>query len=103
MSGTVWSTQTLKILGLFVRQPNRKLHTRAVQRETGCALQTVSETLHRLEERDWLQSERERVDPRLSARPPRTLYKATTGGVDQALALVALLTGCSTTLMMAST
>lgn len=87
------SKQTLKLLAALTKSASNWHHGYALARETGLQSGTLYPILMRLEERGWLETQWETPPP--GGRPPRHMYRLTTGG--RASAVAALASAGSTT------
>lgn len=76
-----YTMETLQVLGLF--RSGQRLHGYAVCGETGLSVRTGYRVLDRLTDHGLLSRETERVDPGLSSRVPRIVYRMTTCGMDR--------------------
>lgn len=88
MASGQWSLEALQVLGLF--RGGRKTHGYAVCQETGLSVSTVYTILNRLADDGLLHKSIERVDPALSQRAPRLIYRGTTVAADVLEAIRAL-------------
>lgn len=70
----------LKLLREFVKEPSKRFHCYALSRSLDTSAGGVFKMLMKLEERGWIEGQRERVNRNLSARPPRKLYRITDAG-----------------------
>lgn len=78
------SKQTSRVLAALTRQPSNWHHGYALARETGLQSGTLYPILMRLEERGWLETQWETPPP--GGRPPRHMYRLTSGGRASAVA-----------------
>jgi len=81
------SLQTLLVLALLLRAPQRWRHGYDLARETGLASGSLYPILMRLAESGWLESRWEAPAP--GGRPPRHLYRFTPTGRAEARAVLA--------------
>jgi DNA-binding IclR family transcriptional regulator len=89
MRGESWGMQELTVLGLFGR--GARLTGYGVCSETHLPTSTVYDILKRFEAQGLVTKAPERVQPHLSQRVPRMIYRATTGTADQLAVFRALL------------
>lgn len=92
MAAMRWGEPELRLLGLL--GSGRKAHGYALAEETGLITSTVYDVLKRFETAGLVIREKERVDPHLSTRVPRVIYKGTTVANDE-LAKIRCLVGCT--------
>jgi len=88
-SGLTFTVETLRVISLFLG--GGRLAGYDVCRATGLGASTVYPILNRLDRHAMLSSETERVDPSISERQPRILYKLTENGSARVTELRALL------------
>jgi PadR family transcriptional regulator PadR len=74
------TTQTLKVLGVFMSRPSVEFSGAEIARITGLASGTLYPILLRLENAKWVESVWESGDPRELGRPRRRLYGMTAVG-----------------------
>jgi DNA-binding PadR family transcriptional regulator len=82
------SKQTLKLLGALTAKAANWHYGYALSRETGLQSGTLYPILMRLEERGWLETQWESPQPlveKRGGRPPRHMYRLTTGGTAWAM------------------
>ena len=82
------TTQTLKVLGVFMSRPSGEFSGAEIARITGLASGTLYPILLRLENAKWVESIWESGDPRELGRPRRRLYGMT--GVGKKYARLAI-------------
>jgi PadR family transcriptional regulator, regulatory protein PadR len=75
------TTQTLKVLSMFMSSLNDEKSGAEIARHTELASGTLYPILFRLESVGWLQSHWEKGDPHELGRPRRRLYRITALGV----------------------
>lgn len=85
MSAELWSLEALQILTLFTG--GRAMHGYAVCKVTGFQVGTVYRILDRFEQSGLLHSQTEHVEPTISRRMPKVIYRGTTEADDQVEAL----------------
>jgi DNA-binding PadR family transcriptional regulator len=68
---------SLKVLRVFLENPNRHLAGADIQKLGGVATGTLYPILLRFEAAGWLKSEWEDIDPREAGRPRRRFYRLT--------------------------
>jgi PadR family transcriptional regulator PadR len=81
------SKQTLKLLAALTKGASNWHYGYALARETGLQSGTLYPILMRLEERGWLETQWETPPP--GGRPPRHMYRLTSGGRASAVAALA--------------
>jgi PadR family transcriptional regulator, regulatory protein PadR len=77
------SKQTLKLLGALTAKATSWHYGYALSRETGLQSGTLYPILMRLEERGWLETQwetPEQLAEKRGGRPPRHMYRLTSGG-----------------------
>jgi len=77
--------QTLKVLRVFLEQPNKALAGSDIWKETGIFSGTLYPILARLEKAGWLTSSWEAAEPSEVGRPRKRLYRLTGVGQKRAL------------------
>lgn len=83
------SHTTLRVLQVFIDQPNPTLAGSDVSKQTGMLSGTVYPILMRLERYGWLSSQWENLDPKDAGRPRRRLYRLTGLGYNKSKAAFA--------------
>lgn len=78
------STQTLKVLGALLSQPQDELSGADIARTTKLASGTLYPILIRLEDAGWVASRWEKRDPHELGRPRRRFYRVTAVGAKRA-------------------
>jgi PadR family transcriptional regulator PadR len=71
------SGPAIRILGLMLQDPSADYYGLDLSQRAGLLTGTVYPLLQRLEERGWMESHREDVDPGAAGRPARRLYRLT--------------------------
>ncbi len=71
------SAPAIKVLGLMLQDPTADYYGLDLSQRAGLLTGTVYPLLQRLEERGWMESHREDVDPGAAGRPARRLYRLT--------------------------
>jgi PadR family transcriptional regulator PadR len=79
------TAQLQRVLLLFLQDPSRRYYGLEIAREANLQRGTLYPMLVRLEERGWLTSEWENIDPVVEGRRPRRYYTLTDEGLRQAL------------------
>jgi len=74
-----------RVLLLLLQDPSRRYYGLEIAREAGLQRGTLYPMLARLEERGWVTSEWEVIDPVAEGRRPRRYYTLTDEGLRQAL------------------
>lgn len=74
-----------RVLLLFLRDPSKRYYGLEIAREAGLRRGTLYPMLARLEERGWVTSAWEVIDPVVEGRRPRRYYTLTDEGHGQAL------------------
>lgn len=89
------TAQLQRVLLLFLQDPSRRYYGLEIARKADLQRGTLYPMLARLEDRGWVTSEWELIDPVVEGRRPRRYYTLTDEGLRQALqardALVAAL------------
>ncbi len=94
------SKQTLKLLGALTAKAASWHYGYALSRETGLLSGTLYPILMRLEERGWLETQWETPlapEEKRGGRPPRHMYRLTTGGTAWALEALSAARGSKAT------
>jgi predicted transcriptional regulator len=82
-----WMTiNTLKISRLFLTTPQKKRYCCGIADELHMPEQSVRDQLRAMRDKDWLESEQERIDRSLVVRQSRVLYRITEHGMAAAAA-----------------
>ena len=81
----------LKISRIFVAAPTKKRYCNDLTKELNIPQQTVHSSLKTMEEKNWLASERERINQAVSSRPARVFYRITDFGLLSARASLSVL------------
>ena len=79
------SVPTIKVLGVMLQDTTGEYYGLDLCQRAGLLTGTVYPILQRLEDRGWLESRREDIDPRQVGRPPRRLYRLTGLGATEGL------------------
>jgi PadR family transcriptional regulator PadR len=74
-----------RVLLLFLQDPSRRYYGLQIAREADLKAGTLYPMLARLEDRGWVTSEWEVIDPSIEGRRPRRYYTLTDEGLRQAL------------------
>ena len=75
---------TQRVLQVLLEDVTAELYGAEIGDRAELASGTVHPILARLENRGWLESRWEDIDPRAEGRPPRRYYRLTGAGVDSA-------------------
>jgi PadR family transcriptional regulator len=75
---------TQLVLRALLEDPTAELYGVEIGTAAGLPSGTVHPILARLENRGWLESRWEEIDPRAEGRPPRRYYRLTGSGVESA-------------------
>ena len=70
----------LRVGSFFLRNSAKRFSAYALAKELDSPYNAVWEVLNRLEDAGWLKSEMERVNPSVTPRPARRLYRLTPDG-----------------------
>lgn len=81
MAEQFWGMPEIRILGAIARAGERKTRY-AIATEMNLPVRTVYDAFERFERLGYVAKELERVDPTISGREPRVLFRATTMAAD---------------------